>query len=222
MYKLLKYKYYIAFIVFMFGCLGILLQILRAAQSNNFNEYMLVTSFYFTTQTNLLLTISSLLFVLKFEERKWFKYLIFVTLINVLVTAIIFHLLLSPYMENIQFIQHVLHTINPLLFILFYFMFYEQKLAIKKFWICLISPTIFLISVYLFIEPIFGDLIESTMPNFNSARYVYPFLDPRTYSSNWLGLWLFVIGIITPLAALLAYTSLKIKGKIDHKLQLNP
>lgn len=217
MFHLLKYKYHAAFLVFLSGLYGIVLEILRAINSSDFSGFILVTSFYFTTQTNLLLTITSLFFILKLHKKKWYKYLIFITLINVLVTAIIFHILLAPYMQNIDLIQHVLHTVNPLLFILFYSLFYEELLSPRKFWICLIYPMIFLLSVYLIIEPIFGDLMEITNPEYNSARYVYPFLDPSTYSRKWLGLWSFVLGIITPFVAIISFISIWLKHKIDTK-----
>ncbi len=217
MIKLLKYKYYFAFIVFLFGCLGIVLQILRATQSSNSSDYLLVTSFYFTTQTNLVLTLTSLLFVLKVDQKKWFKYLMFIALFNAMITAVIFHLLLSSFMENIEFIQHVLHTINPILFVSLYVLFYRQSISLKKFWISLIHPLLFLLLTYLFIEPIFGDLIEITMPNFESARYIYPFLDPRSYGNSWQGLWTFVLGIMTPLAILFSLLLLKLKQILDKK-----
>ncbi|BCR36006.1 hypothetical protein [Mariniplasma anaerobium] len=217
MIRLLKYKYHIAFLVFLSGLYGISLEVIRAFNSSNFGEFILVTSFYFTTQTNLFLTITSLFFILKLHNKSWYKYLIFITLVNVLVTAIIFHILLAPYMENIELIQHVLHTVNPLLFIIFYFLFYEQVLPIKKFWICLIYPVVFLISVYLIIEPFYGDLMVITMPDFNSARYVYPFLDPETYSREWLGLWSFIFVIIAPFIAIISFISMWLKHKIDTK-----
>jgi hypothetical protein len=213
--QVLKYKYHFAFVVFSFGLYGIVLEILRALDATNFSEYLLVTSFYFTTQTNLFLTIVSLLFVLKLQDKSWYKYLAFITLINVLITSIIFHVLLVPYMDKIDLIQHVLHTINPLLFIVFYFIFYEQILPIKMFWICFIYPILFMLNVYLIIEPLFGNLMEITMPDFVSARYVYPFLDPRTYNKSWLGLWTFILGIIAPLTAFLSYITIKLKSKID-------
>jgi hypothetical protein len=197
---------------------GIILQIIRAANSPDFGEFLLVTSFYFTTQTNILLTVTSLFFIIKFHNKNWYKYLIFITLINVLITAIVFHVLLAPYMENVDLIQQVLHTINPLLFIIFYFVFYGQNIAIKKVWICLIYPLIYLLNVYLIIEPIFGNLMEFTMPNFNSARYVYPFLDPQTYTSQWLGLWLFILGIIAPFTVLISSVSIWLKQKANKKI----
>lgn len=216
--KLLKYRYHFALIVFLSGLFGITLEIIRATNASNFSQFILVTSFYFTTQTNLLLTITALFFILKLHNKNWYKYLIFITLVNVLVTAIVFHILLAPYMENIDLIQHVLHTVNPLLFIIFYFMFYDQNIPLKRFWICMIYPLLFLVSVYLFIEPIFGDLMEITMPDFNSARYVYPFLDPQTYSREWLGLWLFILGIIAPFTAIISFISIWIKQKVDIKI----
>ena len=60
-----KVKISFAIIVLMFGLLGIALEILRAIQSDNFLGTMFVTFLYFTTQSNLLITIAVLLFIFK-------------------------------------------------------------------------------------------------------------------------------------------------------------
>ena len=154
-----------ALIVLSFGLLGIGLEIERALDSDHFVASLFVTFLYFTTQSNLLLTITLLLFLLKKHDKKIVNYLAFITLVNILITAIVFHTLLVPYMTNINFMHHVLHTINPILYVIFYFIFFDYKIPINKFWISLIYPLIFMFLVYVLIEPFFGDLIEITAPS---------------------------------------------------------
>jgi hypothetical protein len=73
-------------------------------------------------------------------------------------------------------------------------------------------------SVYIFIEPLFGDLIENTIPNFESARYVYPFLDPGNYERETLGLIAFNLGLLAPLFTVFSYLLLYLKQKINTKI----
>lgn len=215
-----KFIMFYAFIVLLFGLLGIGLEIERALDSDYFGASLLVTFLYFTTQSNLLLTITLLLFLLKKDHKKFVNYLAFITLVNILITALVFHILLVPYMTRINFMHHVLHTINPTLYIIFYFIFFDYKLPLNKFWISLIYPLVFMASVYIFIEPIFGDLIEITAPSYESARYVYPFLDPNNYPRETLGLLYFNLGLLGPIIAVFAYGLLYLKKKIYLKIHL--
>ena len=212
-----KIKISFSIIVLMFGLLGIALEILRAIQSDNFLGTMFVTFLYFTTQSNLLITIAVLLFIFKKNDKKFYPYFAFISLVNISITALIFHVILVPYMTQVDFIQHVLHTINPILYIIFYFVFFRQHLDVKKFWISLIYPLLFLVSVYTIIEPLFGDYIESIVTDFVSARYIYPFLDPRNYERETLGLLCFNLGILAPLIALLSLLLSYLKNLFDHK-----
>jgi len=212
-----KIKISFSIIVLMFGLLGIALEILRAIQSDNFLGTMFVTFLYFTTQSNLLITIAVLLFIFKKNDKKFYPYFAFISLVNISITALIFHVILVPYMTQVDFIQHVLHTINPILYIIFYFVFFRQHLDVKKFWISLIYPLLFLVSVYTIIEPLFGDYIESIVTDFVSARYIYPFLDPKNYERETLGLLSFNLGILAPLIALLSLLLSYLKNLFDHK-----
>lgn len=212
-----KVKISFTIIVLVFGLLGIALEILRAIQSDNFLGTMFVTFLYFTTQSNLLITIAVLLFIFKKNDKKFYPYFAFISLVNISITALIFHVILVPYMTQIDFIQHLLHTINPILYIIFYFVFFRQHLNVKKFWISLIYPLLFLVSVYTIIEPLFGDYIESIVTDFVSARYIYPFLDPRNYGRETLGLISFNLGILAPLIALLSLLLSYLKTLLDHK-----
>lgn len=216
--QLVNSKYFFAFIVFFSGIIGMILDLLRAYQTSNFGATILTTSFYFTIQSNFLVTLTSLLFLLKFERKQWFKYLSFITLINILMTAIFFHLLLTPYMENIQYIHYHLHTVTPLLFVLLYFLFYEETLPFKKFYIGIIYPTIYVLVVYIIIELIFGDMIAKVIINFENARYIYPFLDPNQYNKYWLGLSIFIIGIVAPMIILFSLIINWLKHKFNKFL----
>ena len=204
--------------VLLFGILGISLEVARALYDDNFGASLFVTFLYFTTQSNLLLTVTLLLFLLKKRHKKSLNYLAFITLVNIVITAVVFHILLVPYMEKIGFIHHVLHTVNPILYVLFYYIIYDQKLPLNKFWIALIYPLVFMASVYIFIEPFFGDLIENTIPDFASARYVYPFLDPKNYKRETLGLLAFNLGLLAPIFTLFSYLLLYFKQKIYLKI----
>lgn len=210
-----------AVFVLLFGLLGIGLEIERALVSDHFGASLFVTFLYFTSQSNLLLTITLLLFLLKKHDNKFVNYLAFITLVNILITAIVFHILLVPYMDHINFMHHVLHTINPILFVIFYFLFYDNKIPINKFWIALIYPLIFMGLVYVIIEPFFGDLIETTVPSYESARYVYPFLDPKNYPRETLGLIGFNLGLLGPLVTVFSFGLIYIKHKIYQKIHID-
>lgn len=210
-----------ALFVLSFGLLGIGLEIERALDSDYFGASLFVTFLYFTSQSNLLLTITLLLFLFKKHDRKLVNYLAFITLVNILITGIVFHTLLVPYMDHVNFMHHVLHTINPILYVVFYFLFFDYKIPINKFWISLIYPLIFMGLVYLLIEPFFGDLIEITAPNYESARYVYPFLDPRNYPRETLGLIGFNLGLLGPLITIFSFGLLHLKHKIYHKIHID-
>lgn len=211
-----KAKFFFAFIVFLFGLLGIGLEVLRSLGSSDFWGSLFVTFLYFTSQSNLFLTITALLFLTK-NKSKLYNYFAFITLINISITGLIFHTFLVQYMADISFIHHVLHTINPLLFIIFYFFFFEQKIKINQFWISLIYPLIFLIITYTIVEPFFGNLLETIVPDLESARYVYPFLDPRNYERETLGVVGFVLGILTPFIVLISLLFAYLKSKINYR-----
>lgn len=213
-----KFIFIYSLLVFLFGILGISLEIARALLDDHFGASILVTFLYFTTQSNLLLTITLLLFLLKNKHKKSLNYLAFITLVNICITAIVFHILLVPYMDKIGFIHHILHTVNPILYVIFYYLIYDKKLPLNKFWISLIYPLVFMVSVYVFIEPFLGNLIEITAPNYESARYVYPFLDPKNYERETLGLIAFNLGLLAPLITLFSYLILLLKHIIYSKI----
>lgn len=213
-------KQLFAYLVLFWGIVGVGFQTLRSLLGESPLEYTLVTHFYFTTQSNILLVIVSLLYLFKKKKGNGFTSLSFITLINISVTGIVFHTLLTPFMSNVSFLNHVLHTINPLLYIIFYFMVIEEHLPVSKFWISLIYPLIYMALVYLIIEPVFGDLMEELMTTFESARYVYPFLDPSQYERGIVGLILFNLGLLAPAMILLAFVLNLLKSRFETRLRI--
>lgn len=209
-----------AYLILFWGLVGVGLQTLRSLLGTNPFQLVLFTHFYFTTQSNILLIIISSLFLFKQKRGSSFTSLAFIALINIFVTGVVFHTLLIPYMPNVSFLNHILHTINPLLYIIFYIFIIEDHLPVKKFYIALIYPLVYLLFVYLIVEPIFGDMMDATLGVFDSARYVYPFLDPRNYERGIVGLLLFNLGILAPIISLISYVFCYLKMRIEKSLNL--
>ncbi|MBU1143570.1 MAG: hypothetical protein KKH92_08010 [Firmicutes bacterium] len=203
------------------GILGILLLILRALFGDTPGPSLFITFLYFTSQSNILVTLIVLLFLLGYSSKKWFKYIAFIGLLNIVITGVIFHILITPYMSNVTFTNHILHTVNPLLYLIFYYVIVTDFVELKKFWISLIYPLVYLSSVYIIIEPMFGNMLDRLLPDFAGARYVYPFLDPRLYDNQIYGLLLFNLGILAPLICILAFLLILLKTKIERSLKLN-
>lgn len=207
-----------AYLVLFWGIVGVGYQTLRSLLGTNPFGYTLITYFYFTTQSNILVIIVASLFLFRQKKSIHQSTLSFITLVNISMTGIVFHTLLTPYMVSVGFINHVLHTINPILYFIFYFLFIKDELPMKKFWIALIYPLLYMSFVYIVIEPVFGDLMDSLMSTFPSARYVYPFLDPGSYQRGVLGLLLFNLGILAPLIVLFSFLLIYSKSRFEHKI----
>lgn len=211
-------KFYYSLFVFLWGITGIVLLILRALLAEDTSASFIITATYFTTQSNVLITIISLLVLLGFSKKYLFKYLSFVGLINIVITCLIFHILLVPYMTDVSFLQQILHTIIPILYFGLYFIFLDDQIQYKFFWISLIHPLIFLLFVYTLIEPMFGDMFESTLGDISGIRYVYPFLDPENYERSFLGLIGFIFGILTPIICTTSLLVIYFKRLFDKKI----
>ena len=214
------YNKIFAYLVLSFGLLGVGLQTGRSLLGSEPLAYTLITHFYFTTQSNLLVVIMSLIYLFKQKRGPLFTSFAFITFVNISMTGVIFHALLTPYMGHVSFLNHVLHTITPILYILFYFLVIQSHLKTSKFWISLIYPLIYLMLVYVVIEPIFGNLMERLFSTFENPRYVYPFLDPASYESGVRGLLLFNLGILAPLIALFSLILCYLKSKFELKLSM--
>jgi len=171
------------FLVLSCSVWGIVLLVLRILNSTLIFNAFVSTLVFFTTQSNILVFIITLLFFLNFSRKKWFKYLSFIGLVNIFITSLIFNTILGPFMEHLDLIQYVLHTINPILYIILYYIFMPSKISFKYFYIGIIYPLIYIVSVYTWIEPLLGNYMVNTFDDFDGSRYVYPFLDPESYTS---------------------------------------
>jgi len=215
-----RVKRIIAYLVLIWGILGIGLQIGRSLLGTNPLEFSFITLLYFTTQSNIIITCIAFFYLFTKKRGPLYTSFAFIGFLNILITGIVFHTLLIPYMDHVSFLNHVLHTINPVLYTIFYIFVIEEFVPTKRFYISLIYPIIYMLSVYLIIEPLFGDMMERLMPDFVGARYVYPFLDPRTYPSGFSDLLIFNLGILAPSIALLSFLLSFLKQRFERLLTI--
>lgn len=213
-------KRIIAYLVFICGITGIGLQVGRSLLGSNPLEFSFITFLYFTTQSNIIITIIAFFYLFTKKRGPLFTSFAFIGFLNILITGIVFHTLLIPYMDHVSFLNHLLHTINPVLYTIFYIFVIEEFVPTKKFYISLIYPIIYMLSVYLIVEPVFGDMMERLMPDFVGARYVYPFLDPRTYPSGFSDLLIFNLGILAPAITLLSFLLSLFKQRFERRINI--
>lgn len=168
---------------------------------------------YFTNQSNLLVLIVFIIINLKLNNNKYFKYLAFITLISISITGVVFHLLLSDTLGNNtgiitsihdlnNFQNLITHTISPIYYLLYYFIFIKESISIKEFFTGLIHPLMYFLII----------LILSPITNF----YPYPFLD---VSKNGLsGVLKFTLLIMLPLIVLFTLGLNYLKNVLDNKM----
>ncbi|MFU8793553.1 MAG: hypothetical protein ACNA7K_05950 [Acholeplasmataceae bacterium] len=223
-YDIVHNKYFKLFMLtsaFLMSSWAIFLLVERIFAFPNQLDRAIATVFYFTTQSNLLVWVVLVQSFTKLTAKSWFKTLSFIAVIDIIITAVIFHLFLAPFLHSVELMQHVLHTFVPLIFVMFYALFLSSKMAYKKFYLSLIHPLIFLFLIYVFVEPFFGDRLNVIYPDYESARYVYPFLDPAYFSSGIYGLILFIIGVLTPFISLTAVLVIFLTGHVHDCISLN-
>lgn len=108
---------------------------------------------YFTNLSNLFVFITALLVFINSHDHKWFKYLAVISLVNITITGLIYHIILAE--PPIAFQSHLTHTITPILYILFFFSCIDETIKPKQFWIALIFPIIYFL-FFLFTGPLTG------------------------------------------------------------------
>jgi len=108
---------------------------------------------YFSLQSNLLVLVTSTAFLLCFHDQKWFKYLSGITLINIIITGVVFHLLLSEYVDGLH--SHLLHTFTPILYVIFYFISITNVIKTKQFYVMLIYPLVYFL-IFLILGAVTG------------------------------------------------------------------
>ncbi|WP_349402127.1 putative membrane protein [Candidatus Phytoplasma solani] len=97
--------------------------------------------FYFTYQSNLFVLIVYVLFFTKARNQDWYPYLVFVCLISILATGIIYHIVIDKFQHFKTFkwelsyiISHLQHTFVPLIYLYFYFFVNTFAIPYKRMW----------------------------------------------------------------------------------------
>ncbi len=211
-------KYLLIVLIILFELVAFILQIQRAVSSGFFFVSSLVIATYFTNQSNFLVTVSTVL-SLKKLHKKWYEILYLISLINIVITASLFHIFLRSYFSPMELLQMILHTIVPILFMI-YFMFYlKESLPLKKVYLAMIYPLIYFASVYLIFNPIFGELISTYYPDSPNMPYIYPFFNPSNFDHGFIGIFTLMILVIMPIALLLSIILMKLKLYINQKIK---
>lgn len=211
----------IAAIVGLYALSSIILQFVSSYSPENTFVNWVIILFYFTTQSNILVFVVSLLYVLNQNKKSFFKYFAFIVLFNISITAIIFHTLLTSTISHVDYLQHALHTFVPILYILFYFLIIGETFKTRHAWVALIYPLVFTLNVYLWKEPLFGNYLDLLYDRLPGMRYIYPFFDPSQYPGGSLDLVLFLFGLLTPILTLFSYGLLLFKNIFEKQLNLS-
>ncbi|AYJ00971.1 hypothetical protein CWO85_00215 [Candidatus Phytoplasma ziziphi] len=100
---------------------------------------------HFTSQSNILILIVMLLFFTSIRCKKIFSILMFVAVIDILLTCTVTHFIDRPEEKDDLIskpfqIKHFQHTFIPFLYILFYFFKINHGLSLKKTYLGLIHP----------------------------------------------------------------------------------
>ncbi len=128
---------------------------------NSFRGDGLLNYRYFSNHSLLFVLAVLLIYATKLRNHFLYTYFTFITLINILLTAVIFHILLE--VDSMSFAIHNTHTLIPIFFTVFYFVVLEDAIHPKFFWTAVLYPALYL----------FGFLIIGALTDF----YPYPFMD---------------------------------------------
>ncbi len=183
-------------------------------------DRFLVTIFYFTTQSNIIIFIIMTSFLMKKSEKRWFEILAFIGLLDITITGLFFHLFLTQYMNSLGFIQQLLHTIIPIYYLLFYFIFIDDLFHLIDIWILFIHPIIYVVSVYTWIHPIFGPMLERVMVDLEGASYVYPFLDPSIYNQDSTLFFFLNLLLLTLIICVISFILILLKSLLERHIKL--
>lgn len=146
---------------------------------------------YYTNQSNLLVLMAVILYVSK-KNFKYLNHLAIIALFDIIVTGVIYNTLLRSYQTNMATMALTLvffnHTINPILYVVTYFLYFKKTLVIKDFYIMLLHPLL-----YFLFYMAFGGLLH---------YFPYPFIDPQNQSALKFFITNFVI--LLPLMVILS------------------
>lgn len=220
MYKYRNHvKYTLASLIIAIGILSFFLQLFRAINSGFFIISSIVLISYFTNQSTILIFLIALFTLLKIE-KSWYQKLAFISFINIIMTGVIFHIFLKDYFTDLALIQILLHTVNPIIYSIFYLFYFDNHVTKFKSYIGLYYPIIYFIFVQFLFYPLMKNMIILYYPDSPNMPYVYPFLNPNNYQYHYLGMLLYAI-IFLIIIYVSSLILLLLKQKLDLKLHKN-
>jgi len=157
----------------------------------------------FTNISNIIIFIVVGLYLLNLNNKKWYKYLAVIGLVAILMTGIIYHALLAE--ANMDFQNHVVHTINPALFAVFYYLLIHQSIKIYHVWVSLILP-LFYFGIILLIGPW-------------TNWYPYNFMDPTQPGQSLGSVLMFCLGVLFPVIVVFTTILVGLKTFLEKSLQ---
>lgn len=165
---------------------GLTLSLYSSITSTQGSELLNITNSlsYFTIQSNILVLISSLIFLFNIRDSKYVKLFKFGTLVNITVTCIVYFVLLHNLWnpEGIQYVYNLLlHLITPILFLLTWLFNTKYSLNIKYALYWLIYPVVY--------------LTYSIIRGFFTNWYPYYFLDPKYVDELTTLLYIFILAL---------------------------
>jgi len=156
----------------------------------------------FTNISNILAFITVGLFILKQNEKPWYKYLAVISLVAILMTGIIYHALLAD--PNMSFQNHVVHTINPALYPIFYYLLVRPSIKFYHAWVSLILP-LFYFGIILAIGPW-------------TNWYPYNFMDPTLPNASLGSVLVFCLGVLFPVIVVFTLILISLKRLLENAI----
>ncbi len=134
-----------------------------------------VTLRYFTLQSNILIGVAAVYLLADGLVRARVRhaaggvrvaaYLRGIAMLAISITGIVFHLLLAPLLESVDFNSHILHTIVPIMFVLDWLVFAEKgRFRFREVPVWIVYPLVYLAATLL-------------VAAFHDGFYPYPFMD---------------------------------------------
>lgn len=164
----------------------------------SFDDGGLLNHRYFTNQTIFLTFLTLVFWFSPYKNRSWFSYLAGLTLVNLVLTGLTFHLILEVE-RPISLQGHLSHTVIPIFYLGYYF-YAMPGFHVKKFYALLVHPALYLVTF----------LVTGPFTGF----YPYWFMDIRT--EGLVSVLVFTLGLMLPGFSLLAIGLLYLKRKLDQ------
>ena|SRR5690554_1345914 len=156
----------------------------------------------FTNISNIFIFVVLVLYFTGHKDKKWFSYVSTAALISILVTGIVYHVLLNE--GNMTFDGHIVHTVNPLIYSIFYFLLVANPIKIRHFWIGLVLPVIYF-SIILIQGPF-------------TAWYPYNFMDPTLPGKTIVTVLTFCLIYLLPAIAAFSIALIYLKNLYEKAI----